>query len=149
MPSRRAIGDCAQAGIAAAALDLAQNGGKARGTSAALFRQVARVTFRSKNEGNEIVDMRDDEVAMRRVRAIRLGELRRRSRSAAADPRYYSGSAVPCRHRGRRYLASRMARGSRKAMCREGVPIDHVDRMRGARQHGLSLPDHRFAAALA
>src|ERR1700722_16408985 len=51
--------DCAQARIAAAALDLIHNGGKARGARATLLCQVARVAFRTKKQGNEIVDMRD------------------------------------------------------------------------------------------
>src|SRR5580698_3836789 len=62
--------NCTQARIAAAAIDLTQNGAKERGATATLLRLVAHVTPPTEKQRNEIVDVRDDEIAIRRVRQL-------------------------------------------------------------------------------
>ena len=108
---------------------------------------MARVAFRAKNQGNEIVDVRDDEIAKRRVRrfgkakCVDIADQQGQTLDIARDPPCHAGIEVgdPCFKNGAGQPQGDVPRGS---------PDHHVDRIRGARQHSLALPDHRLTAAL-
>ncbi|HEX3939576.1 MAG TPA: hypothetical protein VHX43_18900 [Xanthobacteraceae bacterium] len=146
-PEQERDRDCTQAGIAAAALDFAQNCGTTRRAAATLLRQVARVAFRAEKQSCEIVDMRDHKLAKYRVRKFKqtecvdIADQQRENLRTAWNPLRHAGIEVGD-------FCFKNGAGQPQGDVPRRSSDEHADRMGGARQYSLSLPDHRLTVAL-